>query len=253
MKQKLLVAPLLSITLLLIFSYPLQNSETKVKFSQPGSPLVVSGRTEIGLNSSELQLKKTLSILKSTNSQEILRPAVDSKDITEKEPELELDQFIAKIRQNKTDHILRGVHVAGTLALEVEQQPRSNAVYVSTRLGTVTQFKSAADNGIVGLLAHNFLSGLQFYNLKIGQEVHLIYGDGKFRDYQVAEINRFQKLDPSSLSSDLIEMSTGKRFTTNQVFNRYYTGNDHVTFQTCLAGGGISNWGLVFIVATPLR
>jgi hypothetical protein len=254
MKQKLLVAPLLSLTLLLIFSYPLQKSDLKTKISPRTNSLVISGGTAYRLQTSTLSLRKGLSIIEHpVNSQKALLPAEEWMSDPAIEATLELEQFIAQVGNGQTGNILRGVHVAGTLALEVEQQPHGNSTFVSSRMGAATQFKSAAENGVVGLLAHNYLSGALFYDLKLGQEVHLVYGEGQIENYRVSEIERFQKLNPASLSGDLVEVSTGRRFTTNQVFNRFYTGGDHVTFQTCLASGGLSNWGLVFIVAKPVH
>jgi hypothetical protein len=254
MKQKLLVAPLLSLTLLLIFSYPLHKSDLKTKISPRTNSLAISGGTAYRVQTSKLSLRKSGQIIEhSTVPQKVDIPAEEWLSSPAVEATLELTQFVAQVDPDQSDHVLHGVHVTGTLALEVEQQPTGNSTYVSNRLRAATQFKNAADNGVVGLLAHNFLSGGLFYSLKIGQEVHLVYGDGQIENYRVSEIERFQKLDPASLSGDLVELSTGRRFTTNQVFQRFYTGGDHVTFQTCLAGGGLSNWGLVFIVAKPVH
>lgn len=101
-------------------------------------------------------------------------------------------------------------------------------------------------------MAHNFLSGSLFYQLVKGEEVRIVFGDGSYQSYQIDGSYAFQKLEPNNLQSDLVDMSTEEVMTTNQVFNRFYNGAHHVTFQTCLEEGGISNWGLTFIVADPL-
>jgi hypothetical protein len=38
-----------------------------------------------------------------------------------------------------------------------------------------------------------------------------------------------------------------------EVFNKFYRGEPHVTFQTCLEGEGRLDWGLLFVVAQPLE
>jgi hypothetical protein len=158
----------------------------------------------------------------------------------------------AKMVMNGDANEVRGVFVEELMALPVVQQPDDQATYVATQMNIVTQFQSAADHGVIGLLAHNFLSGSLFYQLVKGEEVRIVFGDGSYQSYQIDGSYAFQKLEPNNLQSDLVDMSTEEVMTTNQVFNRFYNGAHHVTFQTCLEEGGISNWGLTFIVADPL-
>jgi hypothetical protein len=117
----------------------------------------------------------------------------------------------------------------------------------------VTQFQNAARNGVTGILAHNYLSGELFFQLELGQQVQLIYGNGKVARYTVSDIQRFQKLQPSNPKSQYIDLSTGKEMSTDQVFNRVYSGKNHVTFQTCIKKGDDWSWGLIFVIATPIE
>jgi hypothetical protein len=164
---------------------------------------------------------------------------------------LAFQQFIDKVADGSRG-VVRGVFVVDTLALLVIQQPEGKWSYVSEELGVVTEFQSAARNGVLGLLAHNYLSGDLFYDIKLGQEVRIVHGDKTVDFYQVDGIYQFQKLTPSSSQSELIDLQTGEKVTTEQVFSRFYRGKHHVTFQTCLEADGLSNWGLTFIVAIPL-
>ncbi len=148
--------------------------------------------------------------------------------------------------------MVQGVYVDGILALRVLQQPQGNWNFVSEETETATQFQVAAQNGVTGLLAHNFLSGKQFFDLALGQQVFIIKGDGKLSRYQITDIQRYQKVDSTSLYSDLIDLKTGKRLSTNDVISRVYSGPDHVTFQTCIEKDGNWTWGLIFIIATPV-
>lgn len=163
----------------------------------------------------------------------------------------ELRSFIGQVADGTPD-VVRGVYVEGVLALPVIEQPEGQSGFVSREMGVITQFRSAAQRGVTGLLAHNYLSGMEFYNLEVGQEVVIVYGDGSLRRYRIISERAFQKLVPSSSKSDYIDLETGEQLTTSQVFNKYYSGDHHVTFQTCLQNRGLSNWGLTFWVAVPI-
>lgn len=162
-----------------------------------------------------------------------------------------LQKFINEVTDGEAEAV-RGVHVPGVLSLPVVQQPQKNPAYVSEQNDTVTQFQSAVQYGVTGLLAHNYLSGELFYDIRIGQEVIIVMGDGAMREYRVTGIYTFKKLSPDSLRSSLIDLSDGKTLTSSQAFSRFYKGDHKVTFQTCLEGEGKLNWGLTFIVAEPI-
>jgi hypothetical protein len=134
----------------------------------------------------------------------------------------------------------------------VIQQPSENWSFVSEDPDVLTEFHSARRNGVTGLLAHNYLLGNEFYDIQIGQYVGVVYGDGTFQRYVVSDISQFEKLDRSSLTSDMVDLETGETLTSTQIFNRFYSGGDKVTFQTCLERNGKSNWGLTFVTAVPV-
>ena len=153
--------------------------------------------------------------------------------------------------QNDEAAVLRGVYVSSVLALPVVQQPNSNPGYVSSRNGLVTQFSMAAQYGNIGLLAHNNLSGRSFSHLAVGQEVRLIYGNGSVEYFVITEILQYQALQPTSMLSEFRDLTTDETITANQLFEHIYTGNRHVTFQTCIEANGNLSWGRLFIVAEP--
>lgn len=225
-------------------------------FSQKTTPLTGSEAAVTETRAKEETLRTVKSVVEKTGLDKRTEPGKNASPANRPDIKISVSPAFRRFVQQVTDgqeDIIRGVYVDGVLALRVVQQPADNAAYVSTELETVTQFRSAEKNGITGLLAHNFLSGKQFYDLIPGQEVRVIYGDGSFRSYEISQSYRFQKLTPSSLQSDFIDLSSGEQVSTSQVFNRFYKGNGHLTLQTCLEARGLSNWGLTFIVATPLE
>jgi len=159
--------------------------------------------------------------------------------------------FIACLYNGQSD-VIRGVFIQDVLALPVVQQPEDNLNYVSDRLDGLTQFQMAAEFGITGLLAHNNLSGKDFFMLQPDQEVWVIYGDKAVRKYKVFEIDTFQKLEPFSPQSDYLDLSTNIKLSTSEMFRRFYRGEHRLIFQTCLEKDGLLNWGLLFVTAIPI-
>lgn len=148
-------------------------------------------------------------------------------------------------------HVLRSVYVPDVLTLPVVQQPADNPYYVSNHDGEATQFSIASQYGNIGLLAHNNLSGKFFSKLSVGQEVELVYEDGKVEPFVITQVLRFQALQPQSQQSSFLDLDNSETLSANQMFNRIYTGSRHVTFQTCIEANGNASWGRLFVLATP--
>jgi len=158
--------------------------------------------------------------------------------------------FVESIQNGQTG-VLRGVYVAGVLALPIVQQPVGHPGFVSQNEDEITQFNMATEVGNVGLLAHNFLSGANFTNLSPGQEVRLIYGDGAVEYFIVDQIYQYQALQPYSPNSEFRDLETDITITAEALFRKVYRGERHVTFQTCIEANGNSSWGRLFIIAQP--
>lgn len=157
----------------------------------------------------------------------------------------------SKTVQNGEAGILRGAYIPDVLALPIVQQPAGNAGYVSTDDGKLTQFGMATQFGNIGLLAHNHLSGKFFAQLAVGQEVRLVYGNGKVEYFMITEVLQYQALQPTSPYSAFHNVNKDETLTAEQMFKRVYFGDRHVTFQTCIAKDGNPSWGRLFVIATP--
>ena len=158
--------------------------------------------------------------------------------------------FVQMVENGKVG-LLRGVYVSKVLALPVVQQPSGSPGYVSSYEGQVTQFSMAAQYGNVGLLAHNHLAGRSFSGLAVGQEVRLVYGDGKVEYFVIAEVLRYQAMQPTSPYSSFRNLDKDEVLSAEQMFKRVYRGDRHVTFQTCIEANGDLSWGRLFVVAVP--
>ena len=126
--------------------------------------------------------------------------------------------------QNGEGNVLRGVYVPDVLASPIVQQPTGNANYVSPIDGEITQFSMASQYGNVGLLAHIDLSGRFFSQLAVGQEVRLVYGNGRIEQFVVTEVLQYPAFEPNSPYSDLRDFSNDEILTAKQVFRKVYTG-----------------------------
>jgi hypothetical protein len=159
-------------------------------------------------------------------------------------------EFLKRVQNNEAS-VLRGVYVPDVLAFPVVQQPAEEAGYVSHADGEITQFNMAARFENVGLLAHNHLSGRFFPQLALGQEVRLVYGNGKVEYFVITQIMQYQAFQPTSQQSTFRDLRTDEQLTAEQLFKKVYTGDRHVTFQTCIAGPGSASWGRLFVIAIP--
>jgi len=153
--------------------------------------------------------------------------------------------------ENVDVNTLSGVYVPNVLALPVIQQPSGDDGYVSNKDDQTTQFAMASQFGSVGLLAHNYLSGRFFSELAVGQEVRLVYGNGRVEYFVITEILRYQALEPNSQLSSFRSLDHSEILSAEQMFKRVYAGERHVTFQTCIAADGTVSWGRLFVVAEP--
>jgi len=158
--------------------------------------------------------------------------------------------FVTMVMNGQAD-VVRGVYVPGVMADRVATQPVGNPGYVSKSDGMVTRFDMAARYKVIGLLAHNNLAGVSFSNIVIGQEIRIVYGDGRVAIYMVNQVARFQALQPFSENSDFLDLNTNSTYSAGAIFKMFYQGGDHVTFQTCIFQDGNSSWGRLFVTAVP--
>jgi hypothetical protein len=159
-------------------------------------------------------------------------------------------EFSKAVQDGRAD-LVRGVYVPNVLAFPVVQQPSESPGFVTRERDQVTQFRMANRYGNVGLLAHNYLSGKTFFELEVGDEVRLIYGDGNVEVFVIAKVLRYQALQPNSVYSAFRDLDTNEALSAEKLFSRVYLGDRHVTFQTCIEKDGELSWGRLFVIAIP--
>jgi hypothetical protein len=162
-----------------------------------------------------------------------------------------LDVFIESVKDGNAS-TLRGVYVPTVMAYSVTQQPTGYPGFVSTIASTTTQFSMASEVGNIGLLAHNYLAGSSFSKIIQGNQIILIYGNGRTEVFLVESVLSFQALDPLDPYSLFKDLETQHTITAEELFNTVYRGEYHVTLQTCLENEGKLSWGRMFIIAKPI-
>jgi hypothetical protein len=116
---------------------------------------------------------------------------------------ISLNNFAAALNNSNSSQLV-GIYIDNILALRVVQQP--SPYFVSSLTNTVTQFGLAANHGSIGLLAHNYLSGMHFPTIATGTKINLIFGNGSIKTYQVEKIKEYQALSPDDLHSDFVNL-----------------------------------------------
>ena len=106
--------------------------------------------------------------------------------------------------------------------------------------------------GITGIIAHNYLAGAAFFDLEIGNIVKVVYGDGSISQYRITDIQEYQALSPNSATSEFKDLETDVQISATQLFKRVYTGEHHLTLQTCIQVGPEDSWGRLFVIADPV-
>ena len=162
-----------------------------------------------------------------------------------------LNEFIASVADGQSD-VIRGMFVGEEVAMQVIQQPAGQPAFVSSVNEVITEFAMARSQGVVGLLAHNYLAGKYFFEIQMDDIIQVVYGDGQVEKYQVVDIQRYQALQPNSPHSEFLDLDTSQRLTSTQLFKKVYTGEHHITLQTCIQEGVVDTWGRLFIIAEPI-
>jgi len=164
-----------------------------------------------------------------------------------------LVSFTRSVENGRSSQLV-GVYSPNVLSFPVVQQPSGNAAYVSTSANVLTQFSAASQYGSTGLLAHNTLAGANFYSLKTGDVISVIYGDGSIDLFRINQIQMYQALDPYSPYSNFVDLSNpGVQLSSTDLFYRTYGLGNVLILQTCLSKNGNDSWGRTFVIASPLN
>ncbi len=165
----------------------------------------------------------------------------------------DLASFIETVK-NGNKKTITGLYVAGVIAAPVVQQPSDKPGFVSTEEGKLTEFRMARQYGSRAMLAHNYLEGSQFFDLKVDQIVSIVRGDGSTESYRIVDIQKYQALSPNSPYSNFVDLAHPEKeqLSVVDLFNNIYAVKDRLILQTCIEAEGEPSWGRLFVIAVPV-
>lgn len=146
---------------------------------------------------------------------------------------------------------LVAVFVPDLFLLPVAQQPPDLPQFVSPLDDTLTEFSAASGWGSIGLIAHNYLAGAEFFRLRAADEFFLVYADGRREPFVISSIERYQALQPDSPYSEFIDLESGEQLMASELHDMIYETPGRVVFQTCIAHEDEDEWGRLFVIAEP--
>lgn len=129
--------------------------------------------------------------------------------------------------------------------ISVVQQPFGNSSYVSNQPDALTQYFSAFDNSTmgIGLLAHDYLEGVKFEKVGLGDLILVTTDNGEVHTFIVEEILLYHALSPNSTTSYFREILPDGRelseVSHHEVYQRVYKSSGDVfelAFQSCFDG-----------------
>jgi len=132
---------------------------------------------------------------------------------------------------------------------EIVDQPKGRPAYVSEKKEALTSFQLPIKYGNYGFIAHNYLAGKEFSQLKIGDFITAVDAQGNKKKYRITRIEKFQALNPKNPRSKFVDLTTNQTLTADEVFKRVYTGDHRLVLQTCISRDGNHEWGRMFIIA----
>lgn len=175
-------------------------------------------------------------------------PVVPASDTARTREAAAVQAFAHSVTDAARAGLVTGLFAPGAFAAPVVQQPYNNPVFVSTREDQLTQFRTAQQAGSIGLLAHNYLLGKDFFKLEVGARMHVVYSNGRTRVYQVYAVKDYQALSLYTFR----ELGTQTSIDQYPLFDQIYRAEDRVVLQTCIQKGNNLSWGRRFVLARPV-
>jgi len=173
-----------------------------------------------------------------------------------------LDEFIATLlekHKGKDPSEIIGIYYLSETGdfnagfnLEVLQQrnPREDPVEVIKACGIVTEFSTAKNNGVIGLLADNLWSGKEFEIIENNRTITAIYAGGSIKTFEIFSIEGYKSLGPHKYQN----LRTHEYLNDRDIVNTQYGPQNKglLVLQTCLELDSIPNGGRVFLTAEPV-
>jgi hypothetical protein len=164
----------------------------------------------------------------------------------------DLNTFRQQVHNGLEDQIV-GLYLPDLAAIRLLSQPADEPYNVTQNPRAATLFLEAQRAGSIGVLAHNHLAGAAFSQLRDGQPVVLVYGDGQIETYQVLRIESYQATLPDDPHSEFVSLQDGSRWDSRSLFTHLYASGPNLILQTCIEEDGLASWGRLFVIASSIE
>lgn len=155
---------------------------------------------------------------------------------------------------NSNSFAIKGISSRSKFNLSVTYQPAGSPGFVTTSPEAVTFFSTAVNYGSIGIIAHNYLAGSEFFELRPSNIINLSFADGHVETYIVNEVREYQALTPTSPYSSFINLANPSEIISyRDLFFETYGVNNRLVLQTCISKNNDDSWGRLFIIATPIK
>ena len=164
-----------------------------------------------------------------------------------------LEDFTASVSNGDSSMVV-GVYKRATFALKVIPQPEGNFAYLPDTEELLVQLAQAEElYGNLGLAAHNNLAGKYIAELTPGDIINIIYGDGTIFKYEIINVKSYQAFLPDDLYSDYKDLEDGRVYSSSQLFEKAFGGENQIGLITCISQDDISTWGRIVVVGVPVE
>lgn len=139
-----------------------------------------------------------------------------------------------------------------TPPLPIVQQPNGEYTWVSNNPNEITEFSMSQKwYNVPTYGAHSYEAGRYISALNPGDLIGFRYGNerrGGGYSKRVSAIRKFQALNPTDPTSLLVDLRSGKKYTSTHLSKELYDNKKKVVFQTCIEKDGNKNWGRLFVI-----
>lgn len=179
---------------------------------------------------------------------QVFMPLMFNNALNQPSEEEQIEHLLENQLNGNAEQVV-GTIVEGMFVSPVMQQPEFDPKWISNIENTLTSLQNARLSGDIGLAAYNHQAGAKFFDLALDQTILIVMGDGAFLLYQIDSILQFQAIEPENPESAYIHPTTSEILSPTQLEQYLYDGSNQLVFQTDISKDGITQWGILVVIA----
>jgi hypothetical protein len=171
-------------------------------------------------------------------------------------PFISLEEAIRRFKDGTTD--VKAIYSKDSFLFGVVQQPPGLDSFVSPYDQILTQFMMP--DKMVAFLAHNqSKAGDAISNIRYGEEIYQINGDGKTEKYTITGRILARAIIPLSPYSPFVLIDENLNdisgtFSAKELYEKIYRNSEiDIVFLTCIENERDINWGRLFVIGRKMK